>query len=176
MWNRVSLKTGRPVWPGHHWNKSKQAAREIEIELGLKRPTPRRAARTGKSTVGRKAAAQLHHSKRGARRQGFATRAHIPARPVTPLRTAFRVAGTELLAFMPISTRRAMRAAFCELAEPHRPMPIRRRHRHAALPTAVFGPALNADDSVRREVLAWAWANGRWDVLALYGIYVPLDL
>jgi hypothetical protein len=43
MWNRVSLRTGRPVWPGHHWNKSKQAAREMEMELGLKRPQPRRA-------------------------------------------------------------------------------------------------------------------------------------
>ena len=43
MWNRVSLKTGRPVWPGHHWLKSKQAAREMEQELGLKRPMSRRA-------------------------------------------------------------------------------------------------------------------------------------
>src|SRR5262249_9681372 len=42
MWNRVSLRTGRPVWPGHHWNKSKQAARETEAELGLRRPVPRR--------------------------------------------------------------------------------------------------------------------------------------
>jgi hypothetical protein len=42
MWNRVSLDTGKAVWPGHHWKKSKQAAREMERELGLKRPTPRR--------------------------------------------------------------------------------------------------------------------------------------
>jgi hypothetical protein len=45
MWNRVSLKTGKAVWPGHHWKKSKQAAREMEKELGLKRPVPRRALR-----------------------------------------------------------------------------------------------------------------------------------
>jgi hypothetical protein len=45
MWNRVSLATGRPIWPGLHWNKSKQAAREMEIELGLKRPVPRRVKR-----------------------------------------------------------------------------------------------------------------------------------
>ena len=38
MWNRVSMKTGKAVWPGQHWNKSKQAAREMEKELGLKRP------------------------------------------------------------------------------------------------------------------------------------------
>jgi hypothetical protein len=45
IWNRVSLATGRPIWPGHHWNKSKQAAREMEKELGLKRPVPRRVKR-----------------------------------------------------------------------------------------------------------------------------------
>lgn len=45
IWNRVSLMTGSPVWPGHHWNKSKQVAREMEKELGLKRPTPKRAKR-----------------------------------------------------------------------------------------------------------------------------------
>lgn len=45
IWNRVSLTTGRAVWPGLHWNKSKQAAREMEKELGLKRPTPKRAKR-----------------------------------------------------------------------------------------------------------------------------------
>ncbi|MFY9287750.1 MAG: hypothetical protein WAO98_04540, partial [Alphaproteobacteria bacterium] len=28
--------------PGHHWKKSKQAAREMEQELGLKRPVSRR--------------------------------------------------------------------------------------------------------------------------------------
>jgi hypothetical protein len=47
MWNRTNLKTGRPVWPGHHWKKSKQAAREMEVELGLKRPMPRRYLKAG---------------------------------------------------------------------------------------------------------------------------------
>ena len=42
MWNRVSLMTGKAVWPGHHWKKSKQIAREMEQELGLKRPIPKR--------------------------------------------------------------------------------------------------------------------------------------
>jgi len=41
MWNRVSFATGKAVWPGHHWLKSKQAAREMEVELGLKRPVRR---------------------------------------------------------------------------------------------------------------------------------------
>lgn len=47
IWNRVSLYTGRPVWPGEHWNKSKQVCREMEKELGLKRPTPKRASKLG---------------------------------------------------------------------------------------------------------------------------------
>ncbi|MFY9288981.1 MAG: relaxase/mobilization nuclease domain-containing protein [Alphaproteobacteria bacterium] len=41
MWNRVSLRTGKAVWPGHHWLKSKQVCREMEVELGLKRPISR---------------------------------------------------------------------------------------------------------------------------------------
>ena len=45
VWNRVSLATGKSVWPGCHWNKSKQVAREMERELGLKVPASRRQAR-----------------------------------------------------------------------------------------------------------------------------------
>jgi hypothetical protein len=45
FWNRVSMTTKKAVWPGHHWNKSKQTAREMEVELGLKRPVPRRVKR-----------------------------------------------------------------------------------------------------------------------------------
>lgn len=41
VWNRVSLRNGRAVWPGEHWKKSKQAAREMEVELGLKRSVQR---------------------------------------------------------------------------------------------------------------------------------------
>ena len=40
VWNRVSLVTGRSVWPKKHWNKSKQICREMEKALGLKSPTP----------------------------------------------------------------------------------------------------------------------------------------
>ena len=48
IWNRVNMDTGRVVWPGHHWKKSKQAAREMEKELGLKRPMPRRMTRSSR--------------------------------------------------------------------------------------------------------------------------------
>lgn len=49
IWNRVSLVSGRAVWPGHHWLKSKEVCREMEKELGLKRPTPRAATGGGSS-------------------------------------------------------------------------------------------------------------------------------
>jgi hypothetical protein len=49
IWNRVSLTTNRAVWPGMHWNKSKQTAREMEKELGLKRPVTRRSMRMATS-------------------------------------------------------------------------------------------------------------------------------
>src|SRR6202046_4772008 len=45
VWNRVSLQYGTAVWPGLHWKKSKEAAREMEKELGLKQPMPRRKRR-----------------------------------------------------------------------------------------------------------------------------------
>ncbi|NCC02665.1 MAG: hypothetical protein EOM37_01250 [Proteobacteria bacterium] len=55
IWNRVSLMTGSPVWPGLHWKKSKEVAREMEVKLGLKRPEPRQGKkpRTRKTTGGR---------------------------------------------------------------------------------------------------------------------------
>jgi hypothetical protein len=43
MWNRVSLSTGRPIYPYMHKKQSKIAAREMEIELGLKKPVSRGA-------------------------------------------------------------------------------------------------------------------------------------
>ncbi|MCL2473717.1 MAG: relaxase/mobilization nuclease domain-containing protein [Alphaproteobacteria bacterium] len=42
MWNRVSLETGKAVYPGFHWKKSKEVAREMEVKLGLKKPEKRK--------------------------------------------------------------------------------------------------------------------------------------
>ena len=39
IWNRVSLKTGKPHYPYMHKMQSKIAAREMEVELGLKKVT-----------------------------------------------------------------------------------------------------------------------------------------
>jgi hypothetical protein len=43
IWNRVSLRAGKPHWPYMHKKQSKIVAREMEIELGLKKPVSRRA-------------------------------------------------------------------------------------------------------------------------------------
>jgi hypothetical protein len=92
MWNRVSLVTGKAVWPGHHWNKSKQAAREMEKELGLKRPTPKRSqgkrAFTTRAGVGRVVGYRtlkpvkpfLPHIRKSARHERPAEQPQQPAR------------------------------------------------------------------------------------------------
>jgi hypothetical protein len=56
MWNRISLDTGKAVWPGMHWNKSKQVAREMEAELGLRSPQAKKA-KAVKAGVSRKSSA-----------------------------------------------------------------------------------------------------------------------
>jgi hypothetical protein len=43
MWNRVSLRTGKPHYPYMHKKQSKIVAREMEIELGLRKPTSKHA-------------------------------------------------------------------------------------------------------------------------------------
>lgn len=54
IWNRVSLVSGRAVWPGHHWLKSKEVCREMEKELGLQSPTPRQNRKPRAMTSGGK--------------------------------------------------------------------------------------------------------------------------
>lgn len=76
MWNRVSMRTGRPVWPGQHWNKSKQAAREMEVELGLKRPMPRRQRRA-RSTGNHVKHKQRERASYGRNRAGTITRRYL---------------------------------------------------------------------------------------------------
>ncbi len=63
IWNRVSLVSGRAVWPGHHWLKSKEVCREMERELGLKTPTPRQHKRPSGATGGGKS--RQRHSTTG---------------------------------------------------------------------------------------------------------------
>ncbi|MEJ0062759.1 MAG: relaxase/mobilization nuclease domain-containing protein [Alphaproteobacteria bacterium] len=84
IWNRVSLVTGRTVWPGHHWLKSKEVCREMEKELELKSPTPRQS-KHGRALAGNgKARRHTPGSKaNGVRQSGRSrmTSAHLPAMP-----------------------------------------------------------------------------------------------
>ena len=43
VWNRVSLSSGKPIYPYMHKKQSKIAAREMEVELGLKKPVSKGA-------------------------------------------------------------------------------------------------------------------------------------
>lgn len=149
MWNRVSLRTGRPVWPGHHWNKSKQAAREMEAELGLKRPSPRRmkTARKAKFVLGMTA---LNTGRSVTQR-----------RMLTPAHQAVRLASTRIKNARPMPSRPSM--------------PFRSRHDMAKGQQSTAPVVLNPQMS-RKELIAWAWENGRSDILALFGIYVSFDL
>jgi hypothetical protein len=69
MWNRVNLKTGKPHYPYMHKKQSKIAAREMEAELGLKRPVPRRKTRSNYAP--RKSRVKVSNS---AKRVGFPKR------------------------------------------------------------------------------------------------------
>ena len=65
IWNRVSLVTGKSVWPKKHWNKSKQICREMEKELGLKTPTPRKSNKGRKSPRGNRPSSKKSGNAKG---------------------------------------------------------------------------------------------------------------
>ncbi len=154
MWNRVSLTTGKVVKSGEHWKKSKQAAREMEKELGLKRPTPRRMQRTktlpmrtGKSS---KNVYRSQKQNQPIQKNGFNS--------IRPLR--------------PTSG----------LVVPPKPMP---QTVARPAPQKKSKPDHNIPDSEKMrfrrpewetaELIAWAWANNRYDILAQFGIFVDFE-
>ena len=176
MWSRVSMRTGRPVWPGHHWNKSKQAAREMEIELGLKRPVPRRRRQTRPAKN-----LKQRRSGHGRKRARANTRKYLrvckhplrdlrlwldEARPkhgrprglfhLVPSGSRPRVGANDFL--RPLRIARAVRGVD---PEPRRPS-----QRYLSMPSGM---------SVE-DLIAWAWKNRRSDILAKFGIYVTFDL
>jgi hypothetical protein len=154
MWNRVSLRTGRPVWPGHHWNKSKQAAREMEVELGLKRPVARRK-KGGMPGVYKHA--------RPLRRPGKGN----------AICRRFRAAKQTLLMSHPRNHLRISRPA---VMPPPRMVSMRRRHSAGKDDQQPEAPIFVSQPMSREELIAWAWENQRADILALFGIYVTFDL
>ncbi len=158
IWNRLSLKTGKPVWPGQHWKKSKQVCREMEKELGLKRPPLRRTRqgtgrRTGKGTVKRKYRAGLKlktHKGVAIKKADLNLSAlripHLYTASTTQKRSGARLTkvmhtGGKVFLNIPASEKRPFRKSAME----------------------------------RSELLAWAWENGRLDVLAQFGIILSPD-
>jgi len=104
IWNRVSLYTGRPVWPGEHWNKSKQVCREMEKELGLQRPTPKRMRK--RSYVSKSRSRGHKTSRNTLRRYGYFSQ----IRPL-PAKSAYIKPSREMVVsapapFRPVSSKK----------------------------------------------------------------------
>ena len=179
MWNRISLRTARPVWPGHHWKKSKQAAREMEAELGLKRPAPRRSRQSRPRARNHKRRRPPHGRSRA--RTIARSDLGICKHPLRDLRlwldTAWprrgRPRGRRHLVF-------ARPPAGMARYDPLRPLRIARPARWLApvRPSRRWRPFLVTPKSGMsiEELIAWAWKNRRADILAEFGIHVTFDL
>lgn len=157
MWNRVSLGTGKAVWPGLHWKKSKEVARKMEAELDLKQPTPRRT-----------------------------TMRNTPTKHHRPISTRIRVSTKTSIAARSDKTDPALQTINAPMtwgellrttqgSEAITPAPPRMTRQRPTLNEAPK-PPLNRDDIRRAMVIAWAWEHGRTDILALYGIHVTPEV
>ena len=158
IWNRVSLVTGKPVWPGEHWNKSKQICREMEKELGLKRPTPRRT-KTVFVKAHRRAKAKGHNAE---------VRTKPPAKSWQPSIKQFPRLRLPIMPSAPVRPTNY---------QPMRVSPLwyrKRRGKGQNIPDSEKMP-LRSQQMGLAELIAWAFANGRLDILAAYGIYLPAD-
>ena len=162
VWNRVSLTTGKVVKSGEHWKKSKQAAREMETELGLKRPTPRRGksprliGKGERSASGRKISTRHH---------GASTQASTKAARFSPLLPPSPKYAGRTVSHPAATPEPNIKAATNTMARgnnnqpPTRPKPMRPNNLAMR----------------RSEHIAWAWENQRYDILAMYGIYVGTE-
>lgn len=157
MWNRVSLHSGRPIWPGHHWKKSKQAAREMESELGLKRPVARRTRKAATShfgSAGPIGGGNSPHQRRSA--------------VVAPLRSISMSIGAHH------HPRTIQSPAGMTIADLLRMMTRARSRRSEG--RNEYLPVRPKREASIDELIAWAWENRRADILALFGIRVTFDL
>jgi len=148
MWNRVTLTTGKAIWPGHHWKKSKQVCREMEKELGLKRPMPKRLKRTFVA---------IAKSGRAPKVLGrYQTLAWNKA------------SGTRLLHDPPNP----------KSVKTPPPMPHwlqRQNGQDENIPDSEKLKFAKRPDHELMELLIWAWENKRTDILAGFGIHLPSD-
>lgn len=154
MWNRVSLTTGKVVKSGEHWKKSKQAAREMERELGLKRPIPRRMQRAKQATMKTGRLSNVVYRPQKPNRQiqkiGFST-----IRPLRPIPS------------YAVSSKPILQAVV-------RPAPQKNGNPSQNVPDSEKMPFRRPEWDTA-ELIAWAWKNNRYDILAQFWIFVDME-
>jgi len=159
MWNRVSLMTGRAVWPGQHWNKSKQVCREMEKELGLKRPMPRRVKRALKRLPNK------------GRVRGTSDRYQTLKAPTRPISRQQSIGGRRRILSSRPSGRYSTPAPYYP-SRPFRPTIIRKgRRKDQNIPDSEKMYFRRPEMSTA-ELIAWAFETGNYAVLASFGIYI----
>lgn len=170
IWNRVNSHTTQTIWPGQHWKKSKQICREMEKELGLKTPVPRRKNRSmGRSKI------KQTKKKQGAK----------PIRKLTPKAYLLRkLAQPKPKPNLPppilrtVTGKRTSRPSALPLPIP-KPKTFYPIHRHQRkkdenIPDSEKLPFRRPEWEIA-ELIAWAWETGNYAVLASLGIYVHPD-
>ena len=152
IWSRISLNTGKAVWPGLHWNKSKQVAREMEKKLGLKQPMPKRMKRARKVVFSSSRICKI-----SGRYRGLSGAPALIYKPLGRITHGFAV--SPLKSFRPYMrglTRRKKKG------DENIPDSEKMQFRRPEWETA--------------ELLAWAWENGRTDILAQFGVSITPDM
>ena len=155
VWNRVSKQHGKAVWPSYHIRKSKEAAREMEKELGLKSPTPRRA----RYSFGRKTRSGTGFAKK--RRGSTAKR----SKPFMALHPARRPAVRRIRPPVPFW------ASFPMRPKPFYPIGRKRRKKNENIPDSEKLPFRRPEWELA-ELLAWAWETKNYAVLTSFGIHL----
>jgi hypothetical protein len=182
MWHRVSLDSGHLIWPGHHWKKSKQTAREMERELGLRRPAPRRSIPSARRTRSPRFRSRNQKERKSHGRHRPRTIAwryiRLCKHPLRDLRlwmdeTRPRRGWPRLQRHLVPARPRAGLAGHDLL----RPLRIARARGSVKSPESgrpVFVPRRR--DFLIDDLIAWAWENRRADILAQFGIYVTFGM
>ncbi|MFY9287901.1 MAG: relaxase/mobilization nuclease domain-containing protein [Alphaproteobacteria bacterium] len=166
VWNRVNLETRKVIWPGHHWRKSKQVAREMEVELGLGRMVPRRMKRARQVAYksGRKPRVNGRYQNLRSPNLILHNRP-IKHNIIKPL--IFRPVGLTPTDKPIVQPKQAFHPAM-------RMMVGRRKTRDENIPDSdkvIF----RRPEWETAEIIAWAIENGRLDVLMQYGFDFSID-
>lgn len=171
MWNRISLETGKAVWPGLHWNKSKQTAREVEMALNLKSPT---AKPQSKAKLKRKAAVGSTHSTTAEAHDKAETTARSKVKAKAKRRTKAQKYALDLPTMpKPHPTTSHHRIFALVPFNDAPPVPQIRPSKRSDRKQDENQPAITRIDKLaieRAAHIAWAFRNRLANVLAQYGI------